>query len=278
MRLKIITLLLLIGSFTFAQERDAVLLWSGDEPAADETNPTTRKGWYEGIFEVNHPLYTVYGPKPEFNKNIGVIVCPGGGFTHLSIRKEGYEVAEWLNALGITAFVLEYSVPEKKDQAIRDIQRAVRKVRYYAEKLNIDPDKIGVIGFSAGGNLGARVSCVPEKVNYEVVDEVDKESSIPNFTMLIYPGGLGREADAGLPAHLSFGEGTPPMFIFGTVDDKVTNFGSLYLAQELMKKNIPVELHILPDGGHGYGLRSNNVAGKFWPSLAEEWLYKYICN
>lgn len=261
-----------------SQTKDTILLWANKATVAQDLNPSTIKGWYEGIFEVNTPLLLAYLPKEELDKKVAVVVCPGGGFTHLSIKKEGYEIAEWLNSLGITAFVLQYSVPDKKAQAVYDIQRAMKLVRYNADKWGISPQKIGVIGFSAGGNLCARISCVPDTNFYDAVDVADAVSSLPNFALLIYSGGLGRKTDGKLSSHLSFGKDTPPMFIFGAADDDVTNYGSLFLTQELYRKEVPVELHILPEGGHGYGLRPANVAARTWPPLAEKWLYRYILN
>ena len=261
-----------------AQTKDTILLWSEGNPTVMDLNPSERTGWYEGIFEVNTPLLKAYFPEKKFDRKISCVVCPGGGFTHLSIKKEGYEIAEWLNSLGITAFVLQYSVPNKKTQAISDIQRAVRLVRHKTEEWGLNPNKVGVIGFSAGGNLGARISCDPEKSNYPAKDSIDALSFTPDFVMLIYPGGLVREADNGLPPHLSFGENSPPMFLFGTQDDNITNHGLLNLTMELYHSMVPVELHILPEGGHGYGLRMGNSAGQVWPALAQKWLHKYVYN
>jgi len=117
---------------------------------------------------------------------------------------------------------------------------------------------------------------VPEKNVYNPVDLADNVSCIPDFAMLIYSGGLGNADERA--SELSFGKGSPPMFIFCTADDRVANYGSLYLTEELYRSGIPVELHILPDGGHGYGLRPVNVAARTWPTLAEKWLYRYILN
>jgi acetyl esterase/lipase len=226
------------------------------------------------ITDVIYPALEVFSIPSAKNSGAAVIISPGGAFRHLSLNKEGHEVAAWLNDLGITAFVLQYSVPEKRDQALQDIQRAVKLVRSRADEWGIDPQKIGVIGFSAGGNLCTRISCVPEKKYYEPIDPLDNASGIPNFALLIYPGGLGNARER---AHdLSFGTGTPPMFIFCTADDRVANYGSIYLTEELYRSDIPVELHILPEGGHGYGMRPGNTAARTWPDLAEKWIYNYI--
>ena len=278
MKTRFTFLFLTISLLGFSQANDTIFLWKNKVRVGKEINPSTKTGSYEGISHVTDPLMLVFRPKASNDRKAAAIVCPGGGFTHLSIAKEGYEIATWLNSLGITAFVLEYSVPDKRAQAFQDIQRAVKIVRSRSGEWGLNPQKLGVIGFSAGGGLCARVSCIPEKMAYEPVDAADSVSCIPNFALLIYSGGLGREADSGLPTELSYGKGTPPMFVFGTADDMVTNYGSLYLTKELYQSKVPVELHILPEGGHGYGLRTGNFAGRVWPALAERWLYKYILN
>jgi hypothetical protein len=202
------------------------------------------------ITDVTNPAILVFKTTNEtINTGAAVLVSPGGAFRHLTMNKEGSEVAAWLNDLGITAFVLQYSVPEKQDDALKDIQRAMRLIRSRADEWGIDPHKLGAMGFSAGGNLSVRVSCVPEKNFYEPIYPEDTLSGIPDFTLLIYPRGLGNAN--GRPGDLSFGKGTPSMFIFCTADDRVANYGSLYLTEELYRSEIPVELHILPEGGHG---------------------------
>lgn len=278
MRIILVFLVFAIHYVSFSQVKDTIYLWP-DKALSDKSAPTVLPDRGDGVIritDVADPALIVFSVPEETNKGTAVIVCPGGAFTHLSLNKEGYEVAEWLNSIGISAFVLQYSVPNKRDQAGKDIQRAVRIVRSRADEWGINPNKLGVIGFSAGGNLCARVSVVPEKNAYHRVDLSDHVSCIPDFTLLIYAGGLGN-AD-GKPTDLSFKKGTPPMFIFCTADDGVANYGSLYLTEELYRSGIPVELHILPDGGHGYGLRPANIAARTWPALAEKWLYRYILD
>ncbi len=278
MRIKLLILFLVISYASYAQDNETIYLWP-DKALADGSTPTVLPDRGDGVIritDVSEPVLIIFSAPEDRNTGAAAIVCPGGAFRHLSLNKEGYEVAEWLNSIGISAFVLQYSVPNKRDQAGKDIQRAVRIVRSRADEWGIDPHKLGVIGFSAGGNLCARVSEVPEKNAYNPVDLTDNVSCIPDFTMLIYSGGLGNADER--PTDLSFGNGTPPMFIFCTADDGVANYGSLYLTEELYRSGIPVELHILPDGGHGYGLRPANVAARTWPKLAEKWLYRYILN
>jgi acetyl esterase/lipase len=270
---------MLVSSLIFSQVNDTIYLWPDKVPTDEGSTPAVLPDRGDGVIritDVTNPAIIVYKPNEAKNTGAAVLVCPGGAFRHLSADKEGSEVAAWLNDLGMTAFVLQYSVPDKRDNALKDIQRAMRLIRSRAGEWEVNPDKLGVIGFSAGGDLSARVSCVPEKNYYEPIDPMDTASCIPDFALLIYPGGLLK---AGERANdLSFGKGSPPMFIFCTADDRVANYGSLYLTEELHRSEIPVELHILPEGGHGYGLRSNNVAGRTWPMLAERWIHQYVLN
>jgi acetyl esterase/lipase len=270
-------LYIIIGPLSFSQGTEKIYLWPDKIQADDSYTPTVLPDRGDGVIritDVRNPVLEVFSVPEAQNTGAAVIISPGGAFRHLSLNKEGYEVAAWLNDLGMTAFVLQYSVPDKRELALQDIQRAIKLVRSKADDWGIDPQKIGVIGFSAGGNLCARVSCVPEKKYYEPVDPSDNVSGIPDFIMLIYPGGLGNANERA--TDLSFGKGTPPMFIFATADDRVANYGSLYLAEELNRAEVAVELHLLPEGGHGYGLRPGNTAGRTWPGLAEKWIYKYI--
>lgn len=264
---------MIITSLTFSQVHDTIYLWPDKMQSAEASIPKVLPDREDGVIritDVTNPAMVVFMAPEETNTEMAVIVCPGGGFRHLSINKEGSEVAAWFNDLGITAFVLQYSVPEKRDDALQDIQRAVRLVRAMADKWYINPQKVGVIGFSAGGYLCARVSCVPEKKYYEPIDVTDTRSCIPDFTLLVYPGGIGRAGEP--PGDLSYGKDAPPMFIFCTDDDNIANYVALHLTEVLLRSAIPVELHILPQGGHGYGLRPDNVAGRTWPMLAEKWL------
>lgn len=279
MKIKLSFLFIMASSLIFSQENDTIYLWPDNIQTDKRSIPSILPDRGDGVIrisDVTNPAIVVFKTHKAKNTGMAVLVSPGGAFRHLSINKEGYEVAAWLNDLGITAFVLQYSVPEKHDQALQDIQRAMRIVRSRADDWGVNPHKLGVIGFSAGGNLSVRVSCVPEKNYYEPVDAKDSISCIPDFTLLIYPGGLGNAGERA--EDLSFGKGTPPMFIFCTADDRVANYGSLYLTEELYRSEIPVELHILPEGGHGYGLRPGNLAGRAWPVFAEKWIYRYILN
>jgi acetyl esterase/lipase len=230
------------------------------------------------IKSVTNPAMVVFKPKASKNNGVGIIVCPGGAYQILAIDLEGYEVARWLNELGYTAFVLQYRVPKKREGALNDVQRAIRIVRSQADTRALDPNKIGVLGFSAGGSLSARASTNYNIETYKAVDDLDTISSKPNFATLIYPAYLDLGEHRSLSPELKVDKHTPPMFIFTTADDHNYANGSLVMAGALRDEQVPVELHMLATGGHGYGLRAGNPAADAWPTLLENWFDKTILN
>ena len=189
-----------------------------------------------------------------------VIVCPGGGYQILAVNHEGTEIAQWLNALGYTAYVLRYRVPDNREGALQDVQRAIRIAR--AE----NPGKqVGVMGFSAGASLTARAATRFQLPSYTATDETDTQS-------LIYPAYMDEGEHHTLTPELTITEQTPPFFVFQTADDRYGN-SALVISQALRNHKIPVQLHIYEKGGHGYGLRANLAeAASKWPKLMEEWL------
>ncbi|WP_240469585.1 alpha/beta hydrolase [Cyclobacterium sp. SYSU L10401] len=269
--------LLLLFSFTmvtFAQQRDTLYVWPGavpgeNVPKQDPVQTDNISGDVTRITDITNPALIVFEPEEALKNGAAVIVCPGGGYNILAIDKEGYEVAEWLNTLGYTAFVLQYRVPNKQQEALYDLQRSIRMVRSREAW-----EKVGVIGFSAGGSLAARAGTRFREDTYARIDEWDETSSRPDFAMLIYPAYLDKGDNRSLSPELSVDQDTPPMFIFGTADDTYGN-SSLVMAGALRDHKVPVELHLLPEGGHGYGLRSGNIAAETWPSLAESWLNQW---
>lgn len=196
-----------------------------------------------------------------------VIVCPGGGYQILAVNHEGTEIAQWLNALGYTAYVLRYRVPDNREGALQDVQRAIRIAR--AE----NPDKqVGVMGFSAGASLTARAATRFQSPSYTATDETDTQSARPDFAALIYPAYMDEGEHHTLTPELTITEQTPPFFVFQTADDHYGN-SALVISQALRNHKIPVQLHIYEKGGHGYGLRANLAeAASKWPKLMEEWL------
>ncbi|MCD6347369.1 MAG: alpha/beta hydrolase [Bacteroidales bacterium] len=170
---------------------------------------------------------------------------------------------------------MQYRVPDKREGALQDVQRALAIVRDRADKWNLNTDKIGVMGFSAGGSLSARVSTQFITKHYEQVDKADEQSCRPDFTLLIYPAYLDKGENRTLTPELQITDQTPPMFIFATADDPYGN-SALVMSGAMRDAKRPVELHFYPNGGHGYGLRPGKLAAKMWPLLAEEWLTRIL--
>jgi acetyl esterase/lipase len=266
--------LFFVSQEIFAQSIDTIYLWSGSIPGATEPKhapvPTTdTSGGVIRLTDVTNPALIVFKPVKSTDKGNSIIVCPGGAYKYLAINIEGYEVANWLNKQGFTAYVLQYRVPGKREEAFIDIQRAIRIVRSCTSGIT------GVIGFSAGGNLCARAGIDFAEESYAITDSIDSISCRPDFVLLIYPAYLDEGENRSLSPNLHLNKNIPPMFIFQTADDMYGN-SSLVMAAALRKNKIPVELHLLPSGGHGYGLRTGNIAAETWPHLAEIWLKNYM--
>ncbi|MFT7034676.1 MAG: acetyl esterase/lipase [Cyclobacteriaceae bacterium] len=273
--LAIVASLFLAGQ-TLAQGSKTIYLWPGQVPGEteakhDPVQTDNTSGNVIRISDITNPALIVFEPNESKKNGSSVIVCPGGGHRILAVDKEGYEIAEWLNTLGYTVFVLQYRVPQKQEGAFMDIQRAIRIVRSGAKKWEIDPDKIGVIGFSAGGSLAAVAATRFNEETYATIDQIDSLAARPNFALLIYPAYLDNGENRSLTPELTITDKTPPTFIFATADDRLANSALVY-AGALRDSKIPVELHLLPVGGHGYGMRKGNAAAETWPKLAEVWL------
>lgn len=209
---------------------------------------------------------------PKQNKPApAMIVCPGGGYHYVVFDKEGTEIAAWLNSIGIEALVLKYRVPHNRDGAFQDVQRAISLARTHAAEWNIDPKRLGIIGFSAGGNLAAKASTLFDKRSYTAIDAVDKESCRPDFAVLVYPAYL--EQDGHISPDLNLMAKIPPTLIVHNADDLKFSPGSKLYHAALDKAHIPNELLFYKTGGHGYGLRSDKDV-RVWPQDAEKWLRK----
>lgn len=231
-----------------------------DKPT--EVLSSNNKGGVTRIGRVLSPSITVYPTSPTDKPSPVVLVCPGGSYSILAIDKEGTEIAEWLNSKGITAIVLKYSVPKMRDEALKDVQRAMGIIRQNSKEWKIDDTKLGVIGFSAGGNLAARLIETHQTRTYKPIDEADKLICKPNFCMLIYPAWL--EADKVTETH-------PTTFIVQTKDDNLVK-DTIPYADALKAKNVPSEFHLFDVGGHGYGMRPSDDPVSKWPELCEKWL------
>ncbi len=240
------------------------------------------------VGNVSRPTMTVYSPKGK-NTGAAVVVFPGGGYQILAIDLEGTEVCDWLAPKGITCVLLKYRVPNsgpfwnqrcgcytdtKSSMALEDAQRTVGLVRFHAAEWHIDPHKIGVLGFSAGGHMAAAMSTHFEKRLYPVVDAADKESCRPDFAAAIYPGHLSiADNSFALNPDIHVTSRTPPTFLLQNEDDHVDRVeDSLSYYAALKKAGVPVEMHLYAHGGHAFGLRRTKLPVTAWPQLLETWL------
>ncbi|HEY4903926.1 MAG TPA: alpha/beta hydrolase [Candidatus Sulfotelmatobacter sp.] len=273
-----------------------VLIWPGavpdTQPVAgpeDETKTETKelvagKPWVY-IGKVSRPTMTVYSPTGK-NTGAAVVVFPGGGYWILAIDLEGTEVCDWLTSKGITCVLLKYRVPgdglfprsgpyPKSPMALEDAQRALGLVRFHSAEWRIDPHKIGVLGFSAGGHLVAAISTHFQKRVYPPVDAADKESCRPDFAVALYPGHMmeNTQKHLELNPYIPVTSQTPPTFLLQAEDDPVDHVeNSLVYYAALKKAKVPAEMHLYAHGGHAFGLRRTNFPITAWPQLVETWL------
>jgi acetyl esterase/lipase len=249
-------------------------------PEADQTKDTDKLIAGRRIIKlgnVSTPQIAVYRPAKAKDTGASVIIAPGGGFNILAYDLEGTEVAAWLNTLGVTGIVLKYRVPVRDPEkrwlaAVQDAQRAVSLVRGKAGEWKLDPKRVGILGFSAGGAVAGYSALLFEQRQYAPVDVVDQTSGRPDFALLIYPGGFVDQKTGVLNEAVKVPKNCPPLFIASAWDDHVTVLNSLLLGAELKKAGVPVGLHLYPTGGHGYGLRRTEEPVTTWPDRAAEWL------
>lgn len=238
------------------------------------------------VDDVTQPTMTVYSPKGK-NTGAAVIVFPGGGFYVLAIDLEGSEACDWLTSKGITCVLLKYRVPDsgphgdagrqrypKAPMALEDAQRTLGLIRFHAAEYHINPNKIGVLGFSAGGYLVADISTKFDKREYPPVDDADKVSCRPDFAVAIYPGHLQASSNGlALNPKIHVSREAPPTFLLQAEDDHVDNVNdSLVYYIALKNAGVPVEMHLYAQGGHAFGLRRTEFPITAWPQLVETWL------
>ncbi len=275
-----------------------VPIWPGAapdaQPVAEPEVATTDDALVGGkrvlaVANVSRPTMTVYSPK-EKNTGVAVVVFPGGGYQILAIDLEGTEVCDWLTSRGITCVLLKYRVPDsgpawhddchcnihpKAPTALEDAQRTVGLVRFHAAEWHIDPHKIGVLGFSAGGHLVADVSTHFDKHAYAAVDAADAVSCRPDFAVAIYPGHMleNTTKEWELNPLIPVTHETPPTFLVQAEDDNVDGVNqSLVYYIALKNVGVPVEMHLYAHGGHAFGLRHTDLPITGWPQLVETWL------
>lgn len=224
---------------------------------------------------ISDPTITVYRLLRTRETGTAVVVFPGGGYSILAMDLEGTEVCEWLNTIGVTAILLKYRVPDPSPHTkpLEDAQRALGIVRSRAGDWNIDPHRIGVLGFSAGGHLAASLSCGFQKRVYTPVDDADRLSCRPDFAVFIYPAYLAAGDSAPkLDPAFPVTKDTPPAFIVQTQHDPIGVNNSIAYYRALVQAGVPAEMHLYEAGGHGYGLRPSAMPVSGWPSRLAEWM------
>ncbi len=271
-----------------AAEPQTIVLWPAKPPGEtkelppeeDLGRPTDKVGDRRilRITNVSTPDLRVFRPDPAKDVGVAVIVCPGGGHHVLAYDHEGTEVAEWLNTLGVTGIVLKYRVPfrnpdKRWEAAVQDAQRAISLVRSHAGEWKIDPQRVGILGFSAGGETAGRAALLHAHRQYERIDAVDDVSCRPDFAALIYPGGLEQKGESWkLKEDVRVDASTPPMFLAHAYDDPVPLSNSVGLLMQLKDAKVPGELHVYAKGGHGYGIRKTGHPCNTWPDRCGEWM------
>jgi acetyl esterase/lipase len=247
----------------------------GDEIAKTKGDPPV----ITSLTNITRPTITLFRPERDKNTGAAVVVCPGGGYNNLAWDHEGEQVGRWLKSIGVTAAVLKYRVPRRPDtpkgqppiQALMDAQRALGMVRNNANDWGIDPKRVGILGFSAGGHLGAWASTNYDKRSYDAVDAADKVDCRPDFAVLVYPGGVLKRGTEQLAEEIGVNSQTPPTLLVCATDDNLSE-SSVFLYLALKRAGVPVECHLYTKGGHGFGMRPSNNPCSTWPQRCEDWL------
>jgi endo-1,4-beta-xylanase len=267
----IISLVLANAVQTTTQSEPVVPLWTGEAPGSEGQTAPEAIDAQGHVTSVHRPSITVFLPAPETATGAAVLVCPGGGHRYLAIQHEGYDVARWLNQLGIAAFVLKYRLardvgsPYQVDvHAPADARRALRVIRSHADEWHIDPARLGIIGFSAGGEVVMYASATYDTGGTTAPDPVDRQNARPDFQVLVYPGPLGSE--------LPVPSDAPPAFLIAAYDDRGPSVTVAKQYLKLEEGGIPAELHVYNRGGHGFGLRDRPLPVTSWRDRLREWL------
>lgn len=282
---KLFYILLFISQIIFAQDTLKLYLWQAGAPLA------------QGTDELDKPSITVWFPAKEKATGAAVIICPGGGYVTLALDHEGKQVAKWYNEMGITAIVLRYRYGtwDHKKYAhpapFLDVSRAMRLVRSKSKEWNINPEKIGIMGFSAGGHLASCLATMWDGGNPKASNNVDKYSSKPNFLALVYPvitfrtkhaftfgrgvllgENASKELIDSMSTELRVTTNTPPTFIMYTDEDEINAMNGVLFYSALKENKVPAELHIYERGAHGYGLFPKEPSIIDWPERLKNWL------
>ena len=296
-----LVLCLTAASTAAAADKPLVIdLWPGKTPDDDAANIGAEKFFElkidgkphqvagkptKWLTNVTKPTLTVYRPAKDKDTGVSMLICPGGGYHNLGWDVEGEEIAAWLNSVGITGIILKYRCPRRPGDLkglppagpLKDAQRAVSLVRSKVKEWGIDPKKIGMVGFSAGGHLVGATATNFEKRTYEPVDEVDKLSCRPDFAVMAYSGYFGFKETAELSPTIRLAAGTPPLFLVHATDDPISSSNhsvTMYLAMK--RAGVPVELHIYATGGHGFGVRDVKQPCVSWTGRCLDWLRSQV--
>ena len=300
MKRSVCALLLLVPVIAASAQNMILPLWEGDPPNYRETGEVTVFDTSDivRIRNVQKPDIAVFLPSKKNATGEAVVICPGGGYGFLAYDWEGSDIARWLNSRGIAAFVLKYRLPRSSSNLVphlsplMDAQRAMRLLRHQAEVWNVDPGKVGIMGFSAGGHLASSLSTHFDKGDPGNPDPVERQSCRPDFSILIYPvisftaeythtgsrtALLGGEPDEDLvryySSELQVTADTPPAILVHSGDDRgVPVENSIAYYRALREKGIPAEMHIYPYGGHGYSLAIGKGHLATWPSRVADWI------
>jgi endo-1,4-beta-xylanase len=268
-------MLTVLAAATALAEPAVIDLWPGAAPGSEGIHE--EEVWQErgkgivdrSVAKVHQPTLTAYLPLAEKNTGVGIIIAPGGGYRHLAIDKEGHDIAKWLNTLGVAAFVLKYRLPRTDghnysiETALADARRAVRLVRSRAAEWSLDAKRIGMMGFSAGGDLAARAGMSFDKGLAGASDPVERQTSRPDFLVLGYPL---------IPDELAVSAETPAAFLVHADDDRLTAEHSVRFYLALKKAGVSAELHVYSKGGHGFGILNRDLPLSAWPLRFQQWL------
>ncbi len=261
-----------------ADEPQVIPLWPSGAPGSEgKTEPEAvaeqgKNGVHDRrISRVHNPTLTVYLPPRDQANGAAVVICPGGGHRVLAIDHEGHDVARWLNGIGVAGIVLKYRLARTEGadykvdvHALADARRAIRLVRSRAEEWRIDPKRVGLMGFSAGGELTALASSRFEPESAAAGDPIDRLASRPDFQVLIYPGGR--------PESFAVVKEAPPAFLLVAADDRISAERTVNVFSALRKANVPAELHVYARGGHGFGMHEIHAPVAHWPARLQEWM------
>lgn len=270
-----------------APERTNEPVWPALAPGETSDNEGTAQPPREGedppiirLVNIRKPTVDILLPPEGKGNGTAVVVLPGGGFGKVVPDKEGYEAAPWLHEMGIAVFSLRYRTNEGKPEdeplwkrPLQDAQRTIRMIRANAEKWKIDPDRVGILAFSAGGQVGAVLHAADDRAAYDPIDAIDEQPCHTDFAMLIYPWRVMDEKTETLIPGIEFHEQSGPAFIVHTHDDRSSSLGSVLIYADLKRNHVPAELHIYENGGHGYGVRpvpDSNI--DTWRARAGDWL------